>query len=110
MNTGPVQDIKSMGENTQISESETIIAGVLVKLEDRRENDQEYVKKTYNKLGLEDCFIQCFLRRRLDKSEEHMLAWYWLTIQGAKPAGAIATMALLRSGDIYQVTYPNVSY
>ena len=69
------------------------------------------VKKMYNciRLSKEDAFMQCFVWRDLDPRSEPET--YQVTVNniGVKPAGAIATLALQKSADIFSEVFPETS-
>ena len=69
------------------------------------------VKKMYNciRLSKEDAFMQCFVWRDLDLGSEPET--YQVTVNniGVKPAGAIATLALQKSADIFSEVFPETS-
>ena len=86
--------------------------GVLVKFRNRREAAKGDMKNMCNSvwLKLKDCFMQCFLWRKIDESQEPDVYRVLVNNIGIKPAGAIATLALQKSVDVYQEVYPIFSY
>jgi len=84
------------------------LAGVIVNFRNGRVAAKGDVKKMYNcvKLTKEDAFEQCFLWRNLDVTQEP--ATYQVTVNniGVKPAGAIATLAMHKSSDLFMNKFP----
>ena len=69
------------------------------------------VKKMYNciQLAPEDAYMQCFLWRNLDPKAEPSTYQVVVNNIGVKPAGAIATVALQKSCDVFSSTFPVTS-
>ena len=87
------------------------LAGVIVNFRNGRVAAKGDVRKMYNcvKLVKEDAYMQCFLWRNLDSNQVPQT--YQVTVNniGVKPAGAIATMALHKSSDMYADQFSETS-
>ena len=87
------------------------LAGVIANFRNGRVAAKGDVKKMYNciRLSKEDAFMQCFVWRDLDPRSEPET--YQVTVNniGVKPAGAIATLALQKSADIFSEVFPETS-
>ena len=62
----------------------------------------------YNSVRLteEDAYVQCFLWRDLDATKEASTHQVLVNNIGVKPAGAIATLALQNSAEVFSNKYP----
>ena len=85
------------------------LAGVILSFRNGREAAKGDVSKMYNcvRLAEEDAWIQCFLWRDLDLSK--VPETYQVTVNniGVKLAGAIATLSLRKSEDMFVHMYPD---
>ena len=74
------------------------LAGVIIGFRNGRVASKGDVKKMYNcvRLVKEDAFMQCFLWRNLDVEQQPQTYQVLVNNIGVKPAGAIATLSLLR--------------
>ena len=69
------------------------------------------VRKMYNcvKLVKADAFIQCFLWRDMDPKQEPKTFQVTVNNIGVKPAGAIATLALHKSAEVFKAEFPDTA-
>ena len=84
------------------------LAGVLVNFRNGRVAAKGDVAKMYNcvKLSPRDAYLQCFLWRNLDVSQEPQTYQVVVNNIGVKPAGAIATLALQKSTQRFEDKFP----
>ena len=84
------------------------LAGVIVNFRYGRYAAKGDVRKMYNCIYLteEDSYMQCFMWRDLDISRGGETYQVVVNNIGVKPAGAIATVALRKSADEFQIKYP----
>ena len=84
------------------------LAGVIINFRNGRVAAKGDVKKMYNAVRLipEDAFMQCFVWRNLDSSLQPRTYQVIVNNIGVKPAGAIATLALRKSTEVFDTQYP----
>ena len=87
------------------------LAGVILNFRSGRIAVKGDVRKMYNcvKLTPEDSFTQCFLWRDMESDIEPRTYQVIVNNIGVKPAGAIATVALGKSTEIFSDKYPVTS-
>ena len=87
------------------------LAGVLINFRSGRVAAKGDVAKMYNcvRLSEDDAFMQCFLWRNLDMHQNPKTYQVLVNNIGVKPAGAIASLALQNSADIYSKEFPITS-
>ena len=87
------------------------LAGVIVNFRSGRVAAKGDVRKMYNcvQLSEEDAYLQCFLWRDLDASQEPKIYQVVVNNIGVKPAGAIAALALQKSSDLHADSFPVTS-
>ena len=87
------------------------LAGVLINFRNGRVAAKGDVRKMYNSIKLvqEDAFMQCFLWRDLNLEQEPKTYQVQVNNIGVKPAGAIASLALQKSADVYALDFPETS-
>ena len=61
------------------------------------------------KLKIEDWYIQCFLSRGMDNTQEPDVYQVIVNNMGVKPAGSIAMVALQKSAEKFSLEYPLMS-
>ena len=84
------------------------LAGVIINFRNGLYAAKGDVKKMYNcvLLSKEDAFMLCFLWRNLDEDREPETYQVLVNNIGVKPAGAIASLALQKSADLFEPRFP----
>ena len=87
------------------------LAGVILNFRNGRVAAKGDIRKMYNcvKLVDADAFLQCFLWRDMDPKQEPKTFQVTVNNIGVKPAGAIATLALHKSAEIFKPRFPDAA-